>query len=226
MDNCEECSGKKLSSLQALNTDELKFLDGSKTLHRLKKGEAIFLEGEKINGIYCIKEGVCKKTKLSTNGSQQVVKLSGRGELLGQRSLISDEAVGLSAVAINDMCVCFIPKETVTAIFTRNNQFSIDVMKSICGDLKQANSHLVDMAQKSVRQRLAGTLLYLYDNFGRDEDGSLKVKLSREDLAGITGTAIESCIRLLSELKKAGIVTLKGKNIIVTDLLMLKKMTG
>lgn len=226
MDNCEECSGKKLSSLQALTTDELKFLDGNKTLYHLKKGEAIFLEGEKINGVYCIKEGVCKKTKLSTNGSQQVVKLSGKGELLGQRSLISDEAVGLSAIAINEMCVCFIPKETVTAIFTRNNQFSIDVMKSICGDLKQANSHLVDMAQKSVRQRLAGTLLYLYDTFGRDEDGSLKVKLSREDLAGITGTAIESCIRLLSELKKSGIVTLKGKNIIVTDLIMLKKLTG
>lgn len=226
MDNCEECSGKKLSSLQALTTDELKFLDGNKTLYHLKKGEAIFLEGEKINGVYCIKEGVCKKTKLSTNGSQQVVKLSGKGELLGQRSLISDEAVGLSAIAINEMCVCFIPKETVTAIFTRNNQFSIDVMKSICGDLKQANSHLVDMAQKSVRQRLAGTLLYLYETFGRDEDGSLKVKLSREDLAGITGTAIESCIRLLSELKKSGIVTLKGKNIIVKDLIMLKKLTG
>jgi CRP-like cAMP-binding protein len=217
MENCEDCIVRKMSSLRALTADELEILNRSKSSYSLRKGEAIFSEGENINGIFCIKEGVCKMTKLSANGNEQVVRLTASGELLGQRSMISDEAVGLSAVALNPMEVCYIPKDTVMEFFNQNNQFSLTVMKTICADLKEANNHLVDMAQKSVRQRLAGTLLYLYESFGTDEDGCLRIKLSREELAGIIGTATESCIRLLSEFQKAGKIKLEGKNILLTD---------
>ena len=81
-----------------------------KTSYTIKKGEPIFEEGESTNGVYCIKDGVCKMTKLSANGKDQIIKLVKPGELLGQRSMISEEPANLSAVALEDMEVCFVPK--------------------------------------------------------------------------------------------------------------------
>lgn len=108
--------------------------------------------------------------------------------------------------------------------FEKNNQFSMNVMKTICGDLKEADVHTVNMAQKTVKERLAETLLYLADTFGKNEDNSLKVQLSREELASMIGTATESCIRLLSDFKKLGLIELAGKKITLKDIGKLKKM--
>ena len=224
MSKCEQCIVREFSSLKALNKEELVKLSDCKTSHIIKKGDVIFEEGENVNGIFCIKDGICKLTKLSANGKDHIVKLVTRGELLGQRSMISDEPVNLSAVALEDMQVCFIPKSEVMGYFDKNNQFSMNVMKSICGDLKDADDHMVNLAQKTVKERLAETLLYLHDTFGKNEDNSLKVQLSRDELASMIGTATESCIRLLSDFKKLGMIELTGKKIVLKDINKLKKL--
>ena len=224
MIKCEQCIVREFSSLKALSKDELLKISDCKTSHTIKKGDVIFEEGENVNGIYCIKDGICKLTKLSANGKDHIVKLVSKGELLGQRSMISDEPVNLSAVALEDMEVCFIPKTEVMGFFDKNNQFSMNVMRSICGDLKDADDHMVNLAQKTVKERLAETLLYLSDTFGKNEDNSLKVQLSRDELASMIGTATESCIRLLSDFKKLDLIELNGKKIILKEINKLKKM--
>lgn len=226
MSKCEQCIVREFSSLKALNKEELLKMAECKSSFTIKKGEPIFSEGENVNGIFCIKDGVCKLTKLSPNGNDQIVKLITKGELLGQRSMISDEPVNLTATALEDMEVCFIPKTEVMGFFNENNQFSMNVMKTICGDLKDADDHLVNMAQKPVKQRLAETLVYLYKTFGVENDKSLKIKLSREEIAGMVGTATESCIRLLSELNKQGVIELSGKKIIIPDSSKLLKLVN
>ena len=225
MNKCEQCIVRQFSSLKALNKDELIRMAECKTSYTIKKGEPIFEEGEVTNGIYCIKDGVCKLSKLSDNGKDQIVKLVKPGELLGQRSMISDEPANLSAIALEDMEVCFIPRSEVMQFFTQNNQFSMNVMKTICEDLKGADDHMVNMAQKTVRQRLVETLIYLEETFGKNEDGSLHIQLSREELAGMIGTATESCIRLLSELNKSNLIELNGKKIFITDKNKLKRFS-
>ena len=225
MSKCGQCIVREFSSLKALNKDELVKLAGCKTSRIIRKGEVIFEEGENVNGIFCIKDGVCKLTKLSPNGKDHIVKLVSKGELLGQRSMISDEPVNLSAVALEDMEVCFIPKTEVMGFFDKNNQFSMNVMKTICGDLKEADSHTVNMAQKTVKERLAETLLYLHETFGKNEDDSLKIQLSRDELASMIGTATESCIRLLSDFNKLGLIKLAGKKITIIDIIKLKKIS-
>jgi len=222
---CEQCIVRQFSSLKALNKDELLRMAECKTSYTIKKGEPIFEEGESTNGIFCVKDGVCKLTKLSANGKDQIVKLVKPGELLGQRSMISDEPANLSAVALEDMEVCFIPKKEIMEFFNENNQFSMNVMKTICGDLKDADDHMVSLAQKSVKERLAETLLELEDTFGKNDDGTLHIQLSREELAGMIGTATESCIRLLSEFNKSGLIELIGKKISITDRNKLKRMS-
>jgi CRP-like cAMP-binding protein len=225
MGKCEQCIVREFSSLKALNKDELIKMSECKVSYTIKKGEPIFEEGESTNGIYCVKDGVCKLSKLSANGKDQIVKLVKPGELLGQRSMISDEPANLSAVALEDMQVCFIPKSEILQFFNENNQFSMNVMKTICGDLKEADDHMVSLAQKNVKERLAETLLYLEDNFGKNEDGTLHIQLSREELAGMIGTATESCIRLLSEFNKSGLIELVGKKIAILDRNKLKRIS-
>ena len=224
MSKCEQCIVREFSSLKALSKDELLRLSDCKTSHIIKKGEVIFEEGENVNGIYCIKDGICKLTKLSPNGKDHIVKLVTKGELLGQRSMISDEPVNLSAVALEDMQVCFIPKSEVMGYFDKNNQFSMNVMKTICGDLKEADDHMVNLAQKTVKERLAETLLYLHNTFGKNKDNSLKVQLSRDELASMIGTATESCIRLLSDFNKLGLIEITGKKIVLKDISALKRI--
>lgn len=226
MSKCEQCIVREFSSLKALNKEELLKLSDCKTSRIVKKGEVIFEEGENINGIYCVKEGICKLTKLSPNGKDHIVKLIKSGELMGQRSVISDEAANLSAIALEDMEVCFIPKNEVIGFFDNNNQFSMNMMRTICGDLKESDDHMVSMAQKTVKERLAETLVYLEVTFGKNNDGSLHIQLSREELAGMIGTATESCIRLLSEFKKDNLIELVGKKIIIKDISKLKKIAN
>lgn len=224
MSKCEQCIVREFSSLKALKKDELLKIADCKTSFTIKKGDTIFSEGEQVNGIFCIKDGVCKLSKLSQNGKEQIIKLVTKGELLGQRSMISDEAVNLSAVALEDMEVCYIPKTDVMGFFDTNNEFSMNVMKNICGDLKESETHTISMAQKTVKERLAETLVYLESTFGKNEDGSLHIQLTREELAGMIGTATESCIRLLSDFKKLGLIDLSGKKITILELNKLKKL--
>lgn len=224
MGKCEQCIVREFSSLKALNTEELLHLADCKTSYTIKKGEHIFEEGDSVNGIYCVKQGVCKLSKLSANGKDQIVKLVKPGELLGQRSMISDEQANLSAVALEDMEVCFIPRSEVMTLFDNNNKFSMNLMKTICGDLKESDEHMVSISQKTVKERLAETLIYLQDTFGKNEDGSLHIQLSREELAGMIGTATESCIRLLSDFNKLGLIELVGKKIVIKDLNKLKRI--
>lgn len=100
----------------------------------------------------------------------------------------------------------------------------MNLMKTICGDLKETSDHLVSVSQKTVKERLAETLIYLQDSFGKNEDGSLRIQLSREEMAGMIGTATESCIRLLSDFNKLGLIALNGKKIIIKDLGKLKRI--
>ena len=217
MGKCEQCIVREFSAIKALNKEELLKIADCKTSYTVKKGETVFDEGDALNGIYCIKDGICKLSKLSDNGKDQIVKLVKKGELLGQRSLISEESTNLSAVAVEDMQVCFIPKQEILQFFNENNQFSLNMMKSVCGDLKDADDNMVNLAQKTVKQRLAETLLKLESDFGIHEDGSLKIQLSREEIAGMIGTATESCIRLLSEFNKEGWISLQGKKITLSN---------
>ncbi len=185
---CENCIIRQMNSFKALKKEELKQMSDSKETKVIKKGVAIFREGERLNGVFCVRNGISKLSKMSDNGRDQIVKIATKGEVLGQRSVIASEATNLSATALEDMEVCFIPK-----------------------------THIEESLQKSVKQRLAEVLLYLDEHFGQDEDGFLYLQLSRADIADVVGTATELLIRTLTKLKKEEIVHTSGKRIKLID---------
>ncbi|OUS01964.1 Crp/Fnr family transcriptional regulator [Flavobacteriales bacterium 33_180_T64] len=222
MSKCEQCIIRQFNSLKSLTKDELVRISGCKTSRLIKKGEIIFEEGDTLNGVFCVKDGVCKLSKLSSNGKDQIVKLVVKGDLLGQRSLIGEESANLSAIALNDMEVCFIPKHEIMHDLQKNPKFTLDMLQQMAHDLKDSDNVIVDMAQKSVKNRVADVLIYVNEHFGVDEKGFLSINLSREDYANIVGTATESAIRILSQFKKEGLITTKGKQIKIENLQKLK----
>lgn len=214
---CENCIVRQFNSLRAMTKEELKKISDSKTSKKIKKGDLIFEEGSRLNGVYCVRDGVSKLSKLSANGKDQIVKLASKGEVIGQRSVIAEEKVNLSATAISDMEVCYIPKEEVVSTLQNNPNFSLEVLRHMAHDLKEADDVIVNMSQKTVKQRIAEAFLYLSTNFGEDKDGFLALTLSREDIANVVGTATESCIRIISEFKKKKLIKTSGKKIAVVD---------
>jgi CRP-like cAMP-binding protein len=189
-----------------MNKEELKKVSDSKITRSIRKGQSLFEEGEKLNGVYCVRDGVSKLSKLSPNGKDQIVKLATKGEVIGQRSVIAEEQSNLSAVAVSDMQICFIPKESITTTLQSNPNFTLEVLRHMAHDLKEADDVIVNMSQKTVKQRMAEAFLYLKNNFGEDKDGFLALTLSREDIGNVVGTATESAIRIISEFKKKGLI--------------------
>ncbi len=221
---CERCIIRKFTGLQTLNTEELKCISDSKVTKSFNKGDVIFEEGEHLKGIYCVKHGITKLSKLSTNGKDQIIKFVSNGEVLGQRSVIAEEPTNLRAVAVNDMNTCFIPKAIILDNLHNNPDFSIEMLHNLAHELKEADDVIVNISQKSVKQRIAETLMHLEESFGVDNEGFMIIQLSREDISNIVGTATESCIRMLSELKKEKLITTSGKKIKITDVSTLQKL--
>ncbi len=199
--------------MRAFSEEELKELTCRKSMKSFKKGEVIFDEGEYLKGVYCVRYGISKLSKLSANGKDQIIKFVSNGEMLGQRSVVAQEPANLKAVAVNDMEVCFIPKEFILQSLKNNPSYTVELLRNMANDLKEADDVIVNMSQKPVKQRVAEALLHLKNNFGEDNEDYLNITLSREDIANLVGTATESCIRILSEFKKEGLLETSGKKI-------------
>ncbi len=214
---CENCIIRQFNSLRAMSKEELKRVSDSKVVKKVKKGDPIFEEGDKLNGVYCVRDGVSKLSKLSSNGKDQIVKLASKGEVMGQRSVIAEESSNLSAVAVNDMQLCYIPKEVIVDSLHKNPDFTLEVLRHMANDLREADDVIVNISQKTVKQRIAEAFLYLERNYGVDKDGFLLLTLSREEIANVVGTATESCIRVISEFKKKGLLKSSGKRLGILD---------
>ena len=213
MGSCKKCIVKEFTAFQTLSSEELEEVSHHKNEMRFKRGDVIFREGSILNGIFCVKRGKCKLTKLSPNGKNQIVKFIKDGDMLGHRSVLSEEPVNLSVVALEEVRVCFIPKSDVVKSIHANKHFSKSMFKVVCHELKDAHSKLTNMAQKTVRERLADTLLFLDETFGEDAQGYLNIRLSREEISNAIGTSTESAIRSLSEMNKEQLVFLFEKKI-------------
>lgn len=219
---CKNCKSLNINPLKSLEKDALCEISNLKHSHFIKKGSILFEEGDTLSGVFCIKEGVCKLTKLSSNGKSQIVRFAKGGDMLGMQNIISQEPAYLTATALKNVRVCFIPKEQILTSITENIQFSSHLIKESYSELCKAENIIVDMAQKTAKQRLADSLLYLKDTFDVDNEGFIDIKLSREEIGNLIGTATESIIRMLSEFAKNGLIQTQGKRIKISDYQKLK----
>jgi CRP-like cAMP-binding protein len=218
---CTLCAGKEHSLFADLPKEDMETMSLHKTCIRYKKGQTLFYEGTRPMGLFCINSGKVKVYKISSEGKEQIIKLGKPGDFLGYRALISEEFYNSSATVIEEGAMCYIPKSDFLDILQNNPAFFRKMAKRVAHELGLMEQKLVTIAQKSVRERLAATLIMLKETYGMEEEGEesnlIDIALSREDLANIIGTATETVIRLLSDFKTQKLITLQGKKIKVLD---------
>lgn len=215
---CSEC-GNKNSLFCCLSSDDLEKLSDNKNNNFFKKGQAIFYEGNHPHGLYCIYKGKVKISKLGDEGKEQIVRFATDGELLGYRSSLSGESYKATATAMEDCYICHISQDKFTDVLNNNSTFSIEMIRLLSADLKNAEQSLLNISQKPVRERIAETLLLLKTRFGFEADKkTLSVTLTRREIADIAGTTTETTIRTLSDFDKEESIKLDGKKIVISDL--------
>ena len=212
---CDTCGTRVESLFGDLDQESLVTLGTNKSCIKYKRGQTLFYEGTRPMGIYCIHSGKVKVFKLSSQGKEQIINIAKPGDILGYRAILSEEYYSASSTVLEDAAICFIPKEDFLSLLATKPFFFQRVVKSVCHELGVMREKIADLAQKSVRERLAGNLLMLKETYGVDGNEStlIDISLSREDLANIVGTATETVIRLLSEFKRDGLISLEGKKI-------------
>ena len=187
-----------------------------------KKGQTIYHEGMRVNGIYCLNGGIGKLSKLGPKGKDQIIQFVQPGDMTGYRSMISNEPMIGSLIAHTEVNACFIPKEVFLSQVKNSPSFSFQLLQSSCHELGEWGKVISNMTQKTVKERLAEMLLLLEASFGTNENDQIDIQLSREELANMVGTATESLIRMLGEFKKNDILLTSGKHIQITDKQALK----
>lgn len=219
-----DCSAKTNSIFRYLTSEEQLQLSTDKGCNIYKRGNIIYREGNKINGFYCINKGIVKIFKTGTEGKEQIIRFAKQGDIIGFRSVLNGETACSTTKVVEDAILCFIPTELLYHFIKTNSDFSLKLLQLVCKELGESNSFLTDIAQKTVRERLAEVLIHLIGIFGLDNEKNIQVSLTREELANMVGTATESVIRLLSEFKSDKLIELNGRKIKVLDISGLNKI--
>lgn len=216
---CELCMSRKFSLFAGLSDEHLCSLSESKNFISHKKGQILYYENTKPLGVFCVNSGIVKIFKTASNGKEQIIRLAKKGDFVGYTSLIGEDAYTTTATIVEDAQICFVPKETFLKVMSEDVEFHRRITQALCRDLGVMESKLTDATQKTIRERLAFTLLKLGESYGVDgaENQKIDIVLTREEIAGLVGTATETVIRLLSEFKKDELIELSGKKIIILN---------
>jgi CRP/FNR family transcriptional regulator, polysaccharide utilization system transcription regulator len=223
---CEKCALDSDSIFKHLTRDEAEKVNFEKDFRHYNRGDILYHEGNRISGFYCVNKGIIKVFKTGFDGKEQIIRFAKPGDIIAYRSVLSNEPACTTAKVIEDCQVCFIPTEILISFVKSNPAFALELVKLTCHELGEANSYITDIAQKTVRERLAEVLIQLVNDFGLDEMKYLKITLTREELANIVGTATESVIRLLSEFKSDKLVELNARKIRILNIKGLEKISN
>lgn len=209
-----------------LPKEDLVLLGRNMVTHNYKKGEILFREGSYPTGIYYIKKGKVKKYKSDKDGREQIFYVCKSGELLGYHALLSEENYTDSSCTLEEATISFIPKDDFLQAVRSSALLSNRLLKCMSHEFGVLVNGITIFAQKTVRERLALSLLILRNKYKKeDQEGKpVELTLSREDLAKMVGTARETLTRLLHDFKEEDLIETQGRKIILKKPLVLSKI--
>lgn len=209
---CENCLSRKDSLFCSMVGDDLATIDQSKSCSYFKKDQPLFIEGSMPRGVFCLNDGKVKIYSRGEEGKEQIIHVATSGEIVGFRAMFSGEPYSVAANTLEESNICFIAKSDFLSLVDTNVTLRNGILKELSKELGERAAFIKNMAQKSVRERLAAALLILDDIYKEDY-----INLSREDLANFVGTATETLIRLLKDFKDEGFVKTHVRKIEVLD---------
>lgn len=192
---------------------------------RFKKNEIIYHEGEKPLGLMCLSDGKVKIYKEGVGGRDQIVRMASGG-FIGYRAFFAGENHIASALAM-DQCVIFlIPSEVIYKLMETNNKLCMNIIRSFASELGFTRYRIVTLTQKHIRGRLAESLVFLRDIYGYEEDDcTLSIYLSREDLANFSNMTTSNAIRTLSNFVNENVIAVDGRIIKILDEAKLERIS-
>ena len=214
------------SLLAGLPANELMLLKHDMRRLEIKKAEVVFSEGSFSKGVYILRKGKIKIYKTNKEGKEQIVYIYRKGEVMGYRPLLCQETHPVSAAALEDCVISFIPKKYFLHVIDQSSVFTKRLLTNLAHEFSVWINRLTIFAQQPVKERLVLSLLILNEKYKKEGNEHLPViiNLSREDLANYVGTTIETLVRMLRQFKDENIISTSGRKIIILKPEVLEKM--
>lgn len=216
---CENCPSQKKGIFCQLESMALTDVSDHKVVNSYKKGQTLFVQGNPPFGMYCVSSGNIKVSQVGEDGKESIVRIASAGDVLGHRSIFTEQYYNATATAVEDCTVCFLDKKYILKLVEDSPSVATNIMAKLGRDLGAAEKRISSFSQRNVRERLAELLLLLKETHGVKEERGIRlnIKLTREEMASIIGTASETLIRFMSELKQEGLIEQEGKIIYIVD---------
>ncbi len=193
-------------------------LDASREIIHYKKGEIIFEEGSKVEGVFFMLNGIVKVHKHWSEDKELIIRFAMQNDIVGHRGFSTNNLFyPITATALSDATICFISLDFFKTTLKVNTQFMYEFMMFLADELQVSEQRMRDLAHMQVKGRVAKALLALQKKFGVNENGFIAFTVSRQDIAAYTGTTYETVYKLMIEFAEAGLIKTDGKDIAVID---------
>jgi CRP-like cAMP-binding protein len=189
------------------------------SVRRYEKGDVIFREGDPSDAFYTVASGRVKIVKSLPNGREVLLETFGAGDPFGAVAAYDGRPFPASAIAIEDTSALLLPRRDFFALLEEHPTLVRGLLSGLTLRLVELTQRLGELSGGRVETRLARLLLKLADTNGRPERGGafIPLALSRQELADMTGTTIESCIRVMSRWGKQDVVRTERDGFVVVD---------
>jgi CRP/FNR family cyclic AMP-dependent transcriptional regulator len=207
-----------------LSEVELAFLAERVCRREYEPGTLIFCEDDRCDGLYVIEMGEVKVFKTSPSGRERVLMIFGAGSSLAELPIFDDAPYPASAAAVTGAALLHINKKDIYELCRQHPDVALKILRVMGSRLRKLVEIIEELSFKSVRHRLAALLYRMADSKGHATRGGTEFTLpcTQEELAAQVGTVRELVSRNLRRLQILGVLRLKGKLVIVTDLTALR----
>ena len=218
---------KKVSIFNALSSEDIKEISRYLIPDTFTKKEFIFSEGDPSEWLFVVKKGKVKITKLSHEGKELILEIVPSHEIFGGIAVVRGFPYPANAVAMEDTEVLKMSRKNLLSVMDRFPNLMYCMAMNIGDRIKGTHETLKSIALEKVESRIASLLIKLSDKAGekKPEGIEINMKLTKQDIAEMVGTTVETSIRTMSKLTKAGHITAKSGKIIIRDLDRLKSLT-
>ncbi|NMB30391.1 MAG: Crp/Fnr family transcriptional regulator [Clostridiales bacterium] len=184
------------------------------------KGEHIYLSGDKGNKLYVIHSGKVKISRISPSGKEQVIRVLGAGDFMGELSLFSESTFTDNSEVMEDTTLCLIEGHHIKNLMAKYPTIAFKVLEELSKRLDAAENLIENISIHSVEKRLADTLLNL-----ANREGEVHLPMRKQDLASSLGMSQETLSRKLSSFQQMGLIQLIGhRRIILLDINSLEEI--
>ena len=178
----------------------------------------IYCEGDEAKDLICLLAGKVKISKRGVGGRNQIVRMIKPINYFAYRAYFAQEPYLTNAAAFEVSKVCIIPMTVVESLIRANADVAMYFIRQLSVDLGIADARTVNLTQKHIRGRLADSLLFLKDCYGLEEDdATLSIYLTREELANLSNMSVSNAIRTLTTFVAEHIITLNGRKLTIID---------